>query len=213
MNFIQELLNGNHTWYFAVVITLIVSITIHELAHGFVAIRYGDSTPIDTGHMTGNPLVHMGPWALACVFLAGFGWGAMPVDPTRLRGRHAYTLVCLAGPASNLVLSLASLVGLGLMIRFDLLPGDQLGKNVVTLLYVCGSFNILLAVFNLIPIPPMDGSRVLAEYSRGFRDLLDRPEAMGVSTAAFIVLFMFGGRLLWPAAYAFSDGVLKLIAG
>jgi Zn-dependent protease len=211
--FIEQLLNGHQTFYFAVVITMIVSITIHELCHGFAALHFGDTTPVDTGHMTGNPLVHMGPIALACVFLAGFGWGAMPIDPTRMRGKYAHTLVALAGPASNLVLGIASLVLLGLLFRFNLMPAEQIGENLEVLLRVCGAYNLVLAVFNMIPVPPMDGSRILAEFSRGYRDLLDRPEAMGASSAAFLVLFMFGGQVIFPPVFTFSRFLVNLISG
>ena len=103
-------LTTNPQFYFAVIIVVVISICLHELGHGFAAIALGDRTPEETGHITLNPLVHMGPISLAMLAIVGISWGAMPVDPTRLRGRYAEALVALAGPAVNLV---ARLVGDG----------------------------------------------------------------------------------------------------
>jgi Zn-dependent protease len=208
-----QLLSTDPSYYFAVVITLIVSITMHELAHGFAALRLGDQTPVWSGHMTGNPLVHMGPVSIACVFLAGFGWGAMPVDPTRLRGRYGDVIVSLAGPASNLVLGFAALTLLGVLERFDLVPAEHVGENTRILLFVCGAYNLILALFNLIPIPPMDGSRILAGFNRGYRDFISREEVVGAANAVFIVLFLFGGRILFPPIIGFAQWYVGLIDG
>ena len=84
---------------------IIFSICLHELSHGWAAIALGDRTPIESGHMTFNPLVHMGGMSLVAFALIGIAWGAMPINPARLRGRYAEALVALAGPAMNLVLA------------------------------------------------------------------------------------------------------------
>src|SRR4051812_36019683 len=81
--FLQEA-QSNPRFFLAVCITVILSITIHELAHGIVAVWRGDDTPIETGHMTLNPAVHMGVISIVCLLLAGISWGSMPVDPSRL---------------------------------------------------------------------------------------------------------------------------------
>src|SRR4051794_8117784 len=101
-----EELQKDPRFFMAVVITVVVSICIHELSHGFMAIALGDRTPIESGHMTLNPAVHMGVFSVLCLLTAGIAWGSMPVDPTRLRGRYADALVAAAGPASNVVLAL-----------------------------------------------------------------------------------------------------------
>jgi hypothetical protein len=87
---------------------VIGSIVLHELAHGWAAIRLGDTTPRDLGHMTWNPLVHMGGFSLVVFAVIGIAWGMMPVDPSRLRGRYGDALVALAGPAMNIVLAAVS---------------------------------------------------------------------------------------------------------
>src|SRR5690349_8111017 len=87
------------SWIFWVVL----SITLHELAHGITAVRRGDGTPIVTGHMTLNPAVHIPRMAWLLFALFGFTWGLMPISPWRLRGRHGEALVAFAGPACNLL--------------------------------------------------------------------------------------------------------------
>ncbi|MBT5381502.1 MAG: site-2 protease family protein, partial [Phycisphaerae bacterium] len=90
------------SWIFWV----LLSITLHELAHGWAAIWEGDKTPIETGHMSANPVVHMGRFSLIVFALIGFAWGLMPVRPWRFRhGRLGEAIVAIAGPAMNLALA------------------------------------------------------------------------------------------------------------
>ena len=88
------------------------SITLHELGHGWAAMRVGDQTPRLTGHMTWNPIVHMGPVSLVLFALLGLCWGAMPVDPSRFRGKHADAKVAFAGPMMNFSLLRSGLCAL-----------------------------------------------------------------------------------------------------
>ena len=177
-----RLLSENPLIFWCWVFTLVVSVCLHELAHGWAAIRLGDDTPIHTGHMTLNPLVHMGPVSLVALFLVGLAWGAMPVDPSRLRGKYAYAKVCAAGPLMNLWLAVFALLLLGLLQRFFdgfREPDHYALTNAATLLWVFGLVNIVLCLFNLLPVPPMDGSRILAEFHRGYaRWLEDNPWSM-----------------------------------
>jgi Zn-dependent protease len=159
-----EQLSKNPRYFFATVIAIVLSVCLHELAHGIVAIWLGDDTPLDTGHMTLNPLVHMGPMSLVMLAIAGIAWGAMPVDPTRLRGRYGDAMVSLAGPVSNVLLATLAIVPLGLWMRFDLRHTHELSQfayNGRYLLWIFARTNVLLAIFNMIPVPPLDGSHVL----------------------------------------------------
>lgn len=162
---------------------VIVSITMHELAHGWVAIRRGDTTPIDTGHMTWNPLVHMGPWSLIMLLLVGIAWGAMPVDPTRIRGRHGEALVLIAGPAMNLLLAILAFIGLALWEPIAARAGvqDPLLSNFVWFFKTGVMLNIVLMLFNLLPVPPLDGGRILAHYSRGFASFVYSPNGQWIT--------------------------------
>ncbi|HLO85603.1 MAG TPA: site-2 protease family protein [Nostocaceae cyanobacterium] len=147
-----------------VVAIVILSICLHELAHGFAAISQGDDTPRKTGHMTLNPIVHMGWHSIIYLFLFGISWGQMPVNPSKFRHpKYSNILVSAAGPLSNLVLSLIFLT----IWKFTL------DNNISTFfseefLYLGASINIHLMLFNLLPIPPLDGFHI---YSELFPDL------------------------------------------
>lgn len=212
---IQRLLDGDVQFYFAVVISVIVSIVLHELAHGLAAIRLGDDTPIVEGRMTGNPLVHMGPFSLVALFAFGIAWGQMPIDRTRLRGRHAEALVSGAGPAMNLALALVATVALGLWYRFgEGVPrGAGPAGSAQFLLYIFGLFNFVLCILNLIPVPPLDGYHIAQDYSRAYREFVNSPTGQGVMTAAFFAVFLLGGTYLFRYAGAAQERLLALVAG
>jgi Zn-dependent protease len=211
--FIQAL-QTNPRYFFAVVITVVISITIHELAHGVVAVWRGDRTPIDEGHMTLNPLVHMGPFSIVALLLAGIAWGAMPIDPTRIRGRFGEALVAVAGPVSNVILALLSLTALGLWWRVE--GGSRtegpLG-NLQYLLWIFGLMNLVLAMFNLIPIPPLDGAKVLENLIPSLRTMFEHLSTSGASMIVFIVAFSSAGKVMFPAAEWLRDGWLQLVSG
>jgi Zn-dependent protease len=196
-----QYLSTNPQFYFAVILVVVVSICLHELAHGFTAIWLGDRTPEETGHITLNPLVHMGGFSLVMLAIAGISWGAMPVDPTRLRGRYADAIVSAAGPVTNLLLAFVGMTALGLWARFGTIdPTDHRVANATMLLYVLGLFNLVLFGLNLIPVPPLDGSRILASFVPAYRRLLADPTMQGVFLAVTIGVLLGAGRFLFPAA-------------
>lgn len=201
-----QTLSDNPQYYFGVILVVIVSICLHELAHGFAAIALGDRTPEETGHITLNPLVHMGGFSLVMLAVVGISWGAMPVDPTRLRGRYAESLVALAGPAMNLLLAVLGLSALGLWMRFG--PFDtenHMVDNAATLLSTLGVMNLVLFALNLIPVPPLDGSRVVANIVPAYRRLLSDPTMSGVFYAVTIAVLLGAGRFLFPWAHHVAE--------
>jgi Zn-dependent protease len=142
----------------------IVSLTLHELAHGLAAYKLGDRTAKDMGRLTLNPIRHMDPLGslfLALTYFGGsflFGWAKpVPVDPRNLRTspQVGMALVGAAGPATNFVLALTA----GAVFAHTNLTGDAF-----TLLGYAITINIILGVFNLFPIPPLDGSRIIAGF-------------------------------------------------
>lgn len=200
-------------YYFAVVLTVVISIVLHELAHGAVAIRLGDRTPILQNRMTGNPLVHMGPFSIVVLLVMGIAWGAMPIDPTRLRGRYAEAKVAFAGPAVNFLLALTALTALGLWQRFAPTPiDDETMKNGVRFLWIFGVTNLLLGVFNLLPVPPLDGSHILANFSRGYANMLGDPAKQGMWMLAFFFTFAMAHAIVTPIIVA-GRNYLELLAG
>lgn len=148
---------------------LLFSVMIHEIAHGVVALRLGDTTARDQGRLTLNPLVHIDPFGSiilpVLLFISSggafvFGWAKpVPYDPRFLTNpKRGAGLIALAGPVSNLVVAIV----LGLFLRFfsPLLLDVGLGM-MIQLMSLIVFINILLAVFNLVPLPPLDGSKVL----------------------------------------------------
>ena len=206
--FIEHLFNGEQRLFFAVCITVVVSICVHELSHGIVAVWLGDRTPIETGHMTLNPVVHMGLMSFVLLLVAGIAWGSMPVDPRRLRGRYGPALVALAGPVSNVLMAAIALTAFALNPPADLLDPSP----IQFLLWIFGVVNIALAIFNLIPVPPLDGSRVLANLSAEYARLAAGLRAAGGSGIIFLLIFMFAGNMIFPASRNVAQWYVHLIS-
>lgn len=95
----------NPVFFLRVVLIVILSISLHELAHGFVALSQGDDTPKRAGHITLNPVVHMGVPSLVFLCLTGMAWGQMPINPYKFRSQRSHVLVAAAGPFCNLALA------------------------------------------------------------------------------------------------------------
>ena len=168
---------------------VIFSITLHELAHGWAAIHRGDRTPIEQGRMTLNPIVHMGPMSLIVFALVGIAWGAMPINPMRLRGRHADAAVAVAGPLMNISLAVVAGVGAGVVLRYTD-PSGGVWFN-VWLFFSAGCWlNLLLAAFNLLPAPPLDGSKILASFWPAYRRLIEGEHAIPLMIAVFALVFL-----------------------
>jgi len=183
------------------VVWVLGSIVLHELAHGWMAIRCGDRTPIELDRMTLNPLVHMGGMSLLMFALVGIAWGQMPVNPSRFKGRNDDALVAFAGPAVNLLLAISALLLGALWITFagSLVP-EQAYENLSRFFIMGVELNLVLLAFNLLPFPPLDGSSVLASYFAGYRRLLQHPNFGMISMAIFIVLFLRAFPYIWSAA-------------
>lgn len=145
------------------VITLIIALTVHEFAHAFVADRFGDDTPRLMGRLTLNPLKHLDVMGSLLLIIAGFGWAKpVQVNPAKLRehSKSAFMWVSVAGPIANLLLACLAAIPL----RFNLIPSLPAS----TILPTASSFlvnffviNLVLMVFNLLPLPPLDGEKVL----------------------------------------------------
>jgi Zn-dependent protease len=173
------------SWIFWV----ILAIVLHELAHGWTALWQGDDTPRRLGRMTINPLVHMGGTSLVVFALIGIAWGVMPTDPSRYRwGRRGRIAVAAAGPAMNLVLGAAALTALAVWLKVGA-GGQPLYRNTAVFLWTGGWLNVVLAGFNLLPVPPLDGSTILSGLSYRAYELYRQPQA--AMFGLFILLAIF----------------------
>ena len=148
---------------------VLLALSVHEMAHGYAAYRLGDPTARSLGRLTLNPLKHLDPYGFVCMLLVGFGWAnPVPVNSRYFKKPHRdIALVGLAGPLSNLLLAVIFL----LLLRFigfswlaQMTITSQLQFNLIyftcLLLYYGVYMNVTLAVFNLLPVPPLDGSRI-----------------------------------------------------
>ena len=150
-----SILFQNPIAFFLVAGILIISITIHEFAHAWVADKLGDPTPRYQGRVTLNPLAHLDPLGTAALLFIGFGWGK-PVmfDPYNLKDQQRDTaLIALAGPASNILMALVIAIIAGFVGA-----ASPLFNLIVSLSLF---YNVMLAIFNLVPVSPLDGSKIL----------------------------------------------------
>lgn len=148
------------------VIVLLIAFTVHELAHALTADYLGDPTPRRMGRITLNPLKHLDPFGTIMLIIAGFGWAKpVMVNPMNMRGnpRTSMAIVAIAGPLSNLVLAgiAAIFFRLDLVDLNSLVMGNASALSFANLLVQFLYINLALAFFNLLPVPPLDGSKIL----------------------------------------------------
>jgi Zn-dependent protease len=210
-----DLLNG-----LLILVPLVLSLTVHEYAHAWSAFRLGDDTAARLGRLTLNPLVHMDLVGTVILPLLGipFGWAKpVPVDPSRFRRevpwRTGMAITAAAGPLANVVLAIAGTVAYGLLARLaPQLLADVRGLQ--PLLAMVITLNVSLALFNLLPIPPLDGSRIV----EGLLPASMRPgwDAFARLAPFLIVgVMFFGGRVIaGPSGYVLDllQRLLDLIA-
>ena len=186
--FIQNLFEPEKQLYFGcVVVTVIISIVLHELAHGWAAIWQGDDTPRQMGHMTADPMVHMGGMSLLMLAVVGIAFGAMPVNPHNFRSRYGDALVSAAGPAMNFLLALMAYIGLAIWLKTAGVAPEGPMRNGQVFLTVFGFINVALGIFNLLPVPPLDGSTVLGNFVPAYRRWMD---SLGNPMFLFFILFI-----------------------
>ncbi len=194
-----------------IVFALVTAVTLHEFSHAFVANSLGDNTARRLGRLSLNPMRHLDPGGALMMFIAGFGWGKpVPVDTSQLSRGHTDTaLVAAAGPLSNLIFAfiLAIPFKTGALVPTSLsldraahVMTGGLSDGVADILALVIFFNLLLGVFNLLPLAPLDGSRVLAgivpkEHTAAYAKL--QRSGPGLLVAIIMIDFALGFGVLW----------------
>ncbi len=197
------------------IVWVIVSIVLHELSHGWAAMWLGDDTPRVTGHMTWNPMVHMGGFSLLVLVLIGIAWGAMPINPSRIRGRHGEAIVAAAGPGMNILLALFSCVGCvaWVVLADKYQVSDPLYTNLSQFFFVGVFLNIALALFNLLPAPPLDGSRIVGSFVPAYERMMNSPNGQWIGLGIFVLAFWTVGGFLFGFSIDVTVNVIQPVLG
>ncbi|OGD87474.1 hypothetical protein A3J17_00090 [Candidatus Curtissbacteria bacterium RIFCSPLOWO2_02_FULL_40_11] len=196
---ILALLQGNPIVAFAFIVGLITAITIHEASHAFVAYRLGDPTAKIAGRLTLNPQSHLDPVGTIALLIVGFGWGRpTPFDPFNLRNvKRDSALISVAGALSNFIL--AFLLSLPYLIAFYTNNLNATVNAFYQTISIVIWINIILGVFNLIPVHPLDGFKVLAGLmpKDWYHDFI-QTERYGIFILLFLLITGMIGRILFP---------------
>ncbi len=183
--------------YISMVIPILLALTVHEYSHGYIAYRLGDNTAKNMGRLTLNPISHIDPIGLIMLFVIGMGW-AKPV-PINIyafkKPKRDLALSAAAGPASNFIM--AAIAGLSFRIFPSLIPMTNDPGVLLFLklnLFYFMLINVGLGIFNLIPIPPLDGSKILRGFLKDKHvHIIDYMEKYG---GMILLLLVFAGRII-----------------
>ena len=206
MLFVQRLFSDPQT-YIVWIMLVIFSVSCHEAAHALVALWQGDSTAADNGYLTLNPLKQMGLWSIIALIFVGLAWGAVPINPRRLKKHYSHALVAFAGPFTNFILFLLFVIGASIV--FVLSKGAIADNRVFQLFLTGGVLNIVLLLFNLIPVPPLDGWTIFTFIFPGIHKI-NQEVRNGVIFGLFIFI-IFAIDKLFLAGYYCVIFLLKLI--
>ncbi len=207
-------------WVMSKIIVLpaiFIGLTFHEFAHAFVAYRLGDQTPKLQGRVTLNPMAHIDWTGLLCLFFVGFGWGQpVQIDPYQFKHRRRDEfLVSIAGVAVNFLLAiLFAFIARVVILAFGtgwLQPG--FGYSLWEMLIYVIWINLILMVFNLIPVPPLDGYNILAQiFNFGQSDLYWKLYSYGNWLLVLLVIFGITGMIITPCV-SFLYNLIASIVG
>lgn len=191
---------------------LILGITVHEYSHARMSDKLGDPTPENQGRLTLNPLRHLDLVGTICLLFAGFGWGKpVEIDPTYYRNPAKDSMkVALAGPVSNFIIAFVLFFIYALVALF--VPISNFSAILITCTYLGAYINLSLGVFNLLPFPPLDGSKIWGYFLKGkAKEFLWKLEKY--STIILIILYMteLPSLIITPAVTGIATGMTWII--
>jgi Zn-dependent protease len=195
------------------VLLILICFPVHEYAHALTATMLGDDTAQRQGRLTLNPLAHLDPIGSLLFLVTGFGWAKpVPVLPYRLNGnaRTSFALVSIAGPVSNVILAVIFALIYRLLSPSLNTSNSALSSVIIYALQIAVFLNMILALFNFIPIPPLDGSRILAAIiPDSGASIMDQLERYGL----FIVLLLSVSGLLTPLIITPASNITIFLLG
>ncbi|MBO5349481.1 MAG: site-2 protease family protein [Clostridia bacterium] len=199
---------------------VLIAITFHEYAHAYAAYKLGDDTAKLQGRLTLNPLKHMDPIGIVMLVFLGYGWGKSVQIDSRNFNRNisvskAEAIVSIAGPIANFILAIVFSIITVLVIKFDLLAACSVraALTIMTVLQSIIVINVGLGLFNLIPLPPLDGSKVLNHFLPYNAQMWFKNNEQ-IFYIIFLVMWItrIAGTLILPARQAVYSGILRLTA-
>lgn len=199
---------------------VLIAITFHEYAHAWTAYKLGDDTAKSQGRLSLNPLKHMDPIGIVMLLFLGFGWGR-PVEidsrnfNRNISVRKAEAIVSIAGPLANFILAIVFSAIYGVLIKFNALTSmdTRTALTIITILQSIISINIGLGVFNLIPLPPLDGSKIfLPILPRNAKTWFINNQQ--IFYIIFLIIWITGiaGTIISPAITSIYYGLMKLVS-
>ena len=197
---------------------VIIAISLHEFAHAWMAVRLGDDTPLRQGRLSIDPLKHLDPIGIMMLMFCGIGWGRpVQIDSSNFNPkyrRNGEALVSLAGPVMNFIIAFVLTLIDGLILKFAVASflSTTLGKVILTMIQSAIIMNIGLGVFNLIPLPPLDGSKIIMPFlpynaKQWFRNNEQ------IFYIIFVIIWITGiaGIIISPAISGITSGIMRII--
>ena len=204
-------------------LVILITLTLHEYAHGYVAYRLGDDTAKSLGRLSLNPLKHLDPVGAICMLLFHIGWAKpVPINPRNFKNpKRGFAICALAGPLSNIIMAFFS-AGLYLLLvklfahtSFSSEFLFNLANNLLLFVFLFHSINIGLGIFNLIPVPPLDGSRLLTVIlpERAYFKIMKNERKIYLLVVIWLLAGDYAKTALLSIPFIAKNSVLSALAG
>ena len=208
--FISYIFTDFRFYIFWITIT-VFSTCIHEFSHAIVAYWQGDDTAKLAGRFTLNPMVHMGKVSLCCLLFFGLCWGLCPVNPSKFKHDYSDAVVSFAGPLSNIIIALIFAILYCFLVKYT--DTSVLMNNLIYFCWIGAYSEFVIALFNLIPVPPLDGSKIFEYLVPQIKPIFFTFGPNGLF-ALFLILSVFKplNQMLWGSGVVFVDIIYKIYA-